>query len=184
MIIINAHELRKVEMRLGEYKSKAPAVISRALNRVASNAKTNINRKTREIYVVKAKDINQTMIIKRANSTKLTAFIISRGQRMPLERFKYSPKKPRPKNPPTALKIGVKKGSTKDLLHAFVAEINGNKIMTRVGKSRLPIKRMYGPAVPQMVKNEEIRRYVERQAELLYKQRLTHEIKRIIEGGN
>jgi hypothetical protein len=183
MIKIDARELRKTEMRLGAYKSKAPTVISQALNRVAANAKTNINRKTRETYVVKAKDVNQTMSIRKSNRGKLNAVITSKGGSMPLDKFKFSPKNPSPKSPQT-LKVAVKKGGTKELLHAFVADINGSKIFERTGTARLPIQRLYGPAVPLMVGNVEVRRFVEQKAVALYKERLDHEIKRVIEGGS
>lgn len=183
MIEIDSHELRNVQRQLGAYQDKAPTAISRTLNRVAANAKTNIGRKTRETYVVKAKDINQTMTVRKANKTTLNALIASRGERVPLDKFKYSPKNPRPGKPPRALKVAVKKDGTKELLHAFVADINGNKIFEREGKSRLPIKRLFGPAIPQMAGNEEVRNFVEQEAEKLYQRRLEHEIDRIIEGG-
>lgn len=184
MIEINSRELRDVQRRLGAYQDKAPTVISRTLNRVAANAKTNIGRKTRETYVVKAKDINATMDVRKANKTTLNALIAFRGERVPLDKYRYSPKNPRPGKPPKALKVAVKKDGTKELLHAFVADINGNKIFEREGKSRLPIKRLFGPAIPQMVGNEEVRNFVEKEAIEMYEKRLDHEIKRVIEGGS
>ena len=184
MIEVNAIEIKRVQMRLGKYQKKAPLVISRTLNRVAANVKTNIGRKTRELYIVKAKDISNTMTIKKATQSIMNAFVKSKGQKVPLDKFKVSPSTPRPANPPSSLKVAVKKDGTKDLLHAFVANINGNKVFQREGKSRLPIKRLFGPAIPQMVGNQEVRQYVEKEAAAMYQKRLAHEIKRVIEGGS
>jgi hypothetical protein len=179
MIEIDSRALQQVEMRLGRMKSKAPMAISRALNRTATNAKTNVSKKSREIYVIKSKDINQALKITRSSRGSLNATLVYRSERIPLDKFKFNPKKPRPKKPPT-LKVSVKKDGMKSLLHAFVADINGAKIFERVGKSRLPIQRLFGPAVPQMVVNEELRQFVEREAEATYAKRLDHEIERIL----
>ncbi|HQB39392.1 MAG TPA: phage tail protein [Deltaproteobacteria bacterium] len=183
MIEIDARALKQVEMRLGKYRSKAPMVISRALNRATTNMKTNISRKAREIYIVKSKDINQALTLKRANKARLSAVLRYQGERMPLDKFKYTPKNPNPKKR-RIVKVAVKKDGVKPLLHAFVANINGPKIFERVGKPRLPIRRLFGPAVPQMVGNEELRQFVESEAVKTYQKRLNHEIKRVLEGGS
>lgn len=181
MIEIDARALRQVEMRLGAMKSKPPTAISRALDRTAINAKTNVSKKSREIYVIKSKDINQALKISRSSKGSLNVTLAYRGERIPLDKFKFSPSNPRPKKPPT-LKVSVKKDGMKSLLHAFVADINGSKIFERVGKSRLPIGRLFGPAVPQIVNKEELRRFVEAEAEKTYEKRLDHEIKRVLKS--
>lgn len=183
MISADVKEIYKVEKELGKYKLQAPSAISRAINRAATNAKSNLSKKVRENYSVKAKDVKDTIAIKKATKNNLGAVVKSSGQRIPLIKFKVSPANPRPSNPPKVLKVGVKKGGLKELVGAFVANINGNKVFKRTSSSRLPIQQLYGPAVPQMMNSESVKEYVENEATKMYQQRLDHEIQRIMEGG-
>lgn len=182
MITINAEKIKQVEKELGQYKSKAPVALSRALNRAASRAKTVASKKAREQYIIKAKDINSTIKITKANRGNLRAIVMSRGQRIPLIKFKVSPSNPRPKNPPKVLKVAVKKGSLKELVGAFVANVNGNKVFKRTSSSRLPIQQLYGPAVPQMLGSNFVTEFTENETDNVFEERLDHEIKRIMEG--
>lgn len=183
MITVDASEINRVAKELGEYKSKAPVAIYRAINRAASNAKTNATKKVRENYNIKAKDINSTIKITKATRSNLVAIVKSSGYRIPLNKFKVSPSNPRPKNPPNVLRVEVKKTGLKEVVGAFVANINGNKVFKRTSNSRLPIQQLFGPAVPQMMNNENVREYIEEQATKMYEQRLEHEIDRIKESG-
>lgn len=181
MIEITTKTIKDVERRLGKYKSKAPIVLYRALNRAASNLNTNLKRETRKRYVIKSRDIK--LDISKASRYKLRAEVKSEGERIPLEKFKVSPKVPRPKKPPRSLKVQVKKDGMKELMHAFITNIQGNKVFQRKGKSRLPIEKLFGPAVPQMARNKETVRYIEKEAVSTYEKRLQHEIKRVLEGN-
>lgn len=182
MISVDIKEIYKVEKELGKYKSQAPSVISRAINRAATNAKTNASKKVREQYTVKAKDVKDTIKIKKATKSNLVSIVKSSGERIPLIKFKVSPPNPRPSTHPV-LKVGVKKGGLKTLVGAFVADVNGNKVFKRTSSSRLPIQQLFGPAVPQMMNNDSVKDYIEQEATKMYQQRLDHEIERIL-GGN
>lgn len=183
MIKVDAEKIKEVEKQLGSFSNKAPTVISRALNRAAENARTNAVKKAREEYEIKAKDVRGTISITKANKSFLGARVESKGERIPLDRFKVSPKNPRPKKPPKVLKVAVKKNGLKDLIGAFVADIHGNKVFTRKGKSRLPIERLFGPAVPQMLGNQDVKAFIESEAQKVFDKRLDHEIQRVLEGG-
>lgn len=182
MITIDANTISEVEQQLGQFKSKAPTVIARALNRAAANAKTNAGKKVRETYIVKTSDIKNSINISKATKSSLGAKVVSRGERLGLHKFKVSPKAPRPKNPPNALKAAVKKGSGKQILHAFVADINGAKVFERTSSARLPIRMLYGPAIPQMLGNVSVKNYIETEASNVFNQRLEHEVNNILEG--
>lgn len=183
MITISAFKFKEVEQELGEYKSKAPVALSRAINRAASNAKTNASKKVREKYNIKAKDVNSTLKITNANKGSLMAIVKSTGERIPLIKFKVSPATPRAKNPPKVLQVEVKKGGLKSLVGAFVANVNGNKVFKRTTSARLPIQQLYGPAVPQMLGTYSLKDFIENEATKVFDQRLDHEIQRIL-GGN
>lgn len=183
MITINANKLKEVEKELGQYKDKAPVALYRALNRAAANAKTNVSKKAREKYNVKAKDVGSTIKIVNANKGSLRAIVQSTGERLPLIKFRVSPSSPRPKNPPKVLKVEVKRGGLKALVGAFVANVNGNKVFKRTTSKRLPIEQLFGPAVPQMIGSGSVKEFVESEATKIFDQRLDHEIQRI-SGGN
>ncbi|KZL88710.1 phage tail protein [Clostridium magnum] len=182
-ITINATKVKEVEKELGQYKTKAPLALSRALNRAAANAKTNASKKAREKYNIKARDVNSTIKIAKASKGSLRAVVKSTGERLPLIKFKVSPPNPRPKKPPKVLRVAVKKGGLKELVGGFVASINGNKVFRRTLKSRLPIEQLFGPAVPQMLGNVSVKEFIEGEAAKVFDKRLDHEIQRIM-GGN
>lgn len=194
MITVDANTLKDVERRLAEYPQKAPLVISRALNRAAANVKTNATKKVRETYVVKAKDVNSTMSVKKASRSNLSANVTSEGTSIGLDKFRVRPAEPRHSKPPKALKVQVKKaGGAKQIVGAFVASVNGNKVFKREKSSRhqkgragrwteLPIKRLFGPPIPEMVGSKSVREFVEREVAGVFEQRLEHEIKRMLEG--
>jgi hypothetical protein len=183
MITINTKLLKKVEKQLGTEKRKAPIALSRALNRAASKVKTAASKETRKEYVLKAKDINATIKIAKASQKRLGAVVLSKGAKLPLDKYRFTPKQPRPKKPPKSLKVAVRKNGLKELIGAFVADIQGNKIFKRTSKSRLPIRRLFGPAIPQLVGVQKIRPEIEKQAVDTFHKRLDHEIKRIREGN-
>src|SRR5690554_1402652 len=179
---VDATEVRKVELLLGKQFKQAPTVIMRALNRAASSSKTAASKEVRQEYHVKAKDVNKTIKIYRASRKKLGALVISKDSKLPLDRFKFSPRT-RPKRPPKGgIKVAVKKDGLKNLMHAFLVDAPGGAmIFERVGKPRLPIKRIMGPSVPQMLGTERVRTKFFEKARETYDKRLDHEIRRLLE---
>lgn len=195
MITIDADLIDGIKDRLGEYRKKTPVVLFRALNRAADSVKVNASKKARETYTAKASSIKPTFRIRRASRTSLIAKIVSEDGSLPLDKFKMRPGTPQNGNPRRHLKVQVKKaGGVKELVGGFVANISGAKAFERADNSRhvkgksgrwteLPIKRMFGPAVPVMVGTKPIRDYVEVEAEKVFTTRLEHEIKRTLEGN-
>lgn len=183
MIEIDADKLREVERRLRQYPKQAPVVISRALNRAATNVKSNASKKAREVYRIKAQDVNKSFKINRASRNNLSATVVSSGGSIGLEKFKTNARDPSQKKP-RAFKAAVKKqGSLRTILRGFVADLSGVKVFRRTSKERLPIQRLFGPPVPQMVGNPELRRFIEDQAAETFEKRLDHEISRVMEGN-
>jgi Prophage minor tail protein Z (GPZ) len=196
MITIDAHKLQEVEERLGQYRKKAPVALYRAINRAAENLKSNAAKEVRNTYVIKAGEVKSTITISRATSKRIAAAVISRGHALGLEKFRLRPAQPRHKKPPKSLKVQVRKDTgLKNLLGAFVASVQGNKVFERAkGRTRrkkrsdgqwteLPIKRLFGPPVPIMLENEGVRSKLEAEAAKVFEKRLEHEIKRTLEGN-
>lgn len=183
-IKIDAREYRKTELKLGPYKSKAPLIIVRALNRAGQTAGKTASEVVRLQYTLKAADVKRTFRLQKASKGRLTAILVSSGEHLGLTHFKHSPKTPRPKTPPRGgLKVSVTKGKQTKFKHAFLADAFGLKVFQRQGKSRLPIKKLVGPSVPQIVGGKNVRPKVESEAAKTYLKRLDHEIRRTLEGN-
>lgn len=184
MIEIDKKQMEVVKKLFKGMESKLPTILMRAINRAADNAKTNMGKETSRNYIVKAGDVKSTVKIVKANTRRLGAIVISNGAKVPLYKFKVSPSIPKPKNPPKAYKVKVKKsGNLKSILGAFVADINGyNRVMQRESKKRLPITQLYGPSIPEMIGNKSVSQYIENEAAKTLEKRIDHEIKRIMEA--
>lgn len=181
-IAVDERLIRSVQDQLTGMEHKTPNVIANALNRSMSNLIANINREVRAKYNVKASDIKGSLERKRANKNNLSTFVKSKSGVIGLNHFKVSPLKVQPKRKKT-IKAAVKKGATKSLPGGFVQDVNGLKVFVRNTKKRLPIRRLYGPSIPQMIENENIREELDKKARAMFKQRLDYEISRVIEGS-
>jgi hypothetical protein len=178
--LVIKEDLYKAALLLGDQRDKAPGVVSRALNRAAEATKTKAVKATASRYYVKQADVRQKVVTIKSSKTRLRAIVRSVDSKLPLERFKVSPLRNIPKKPPV-LRIGVKReGDLKAFKGAFV--IPNLKIYERIGKKRYPIKRLYGPAIPQMVGSEKTRAEVQIESMNVYNKRFAHEIKRLQEG--
>ncbi len=183
MITVQRNRLREIEKRLSQYTKQTPLILSRALNRAASNARSNASKKVREVYRIKTQDVNKSLKVEFATRHDLRATVISSGGSIGLEKFKTNMPNPSAKKP-RVFKAAVKKQSNlRAVLRGFVANVNGTKVFQRTSKKRLPIQRLFGPPVPQMVNNPEVRGFIEEEAVKTFDKRLVHEIKRVMEGN-
>jgi hypothetical protein len=179
---VDTQLLHEIQSRLGNFSNKAPNVISNALNRAMTTVAARVSQETRKEYTIKAADIKATLSKQRASKASMKAIVESKGELIPLDKFQVSPKTPQPKRK-KPIKIGVKRNSRKEVTGAFVASINGNKVFTRSGVKRLPIKRLMGPSVPQMIANEEIRAKINQAGFEQFNNRLDYEINRLLDRG-
>ena len=186
MINIDVFRVRDIEVRLGQFRNKARTVIVRALNRAIENARTNVVKKTREEYYVKASDIRGTIKLEKATPDSLRAIVRAKDTRRELINFNVRPGKPKPKKPPI-LRVAIKKGSGfVNFAGAFLARGTSTgklHVLKRVTESRYPIHIKYGIAIPQMIGHPRVKVYVEEQAREIFKKRVDHEINRLLGGG-
>lgn len=179
-IRIDADAVREVERKLGQFANRAPGAISNALNRTVTNIASNLTKEVRARYHIKAGDVNSTIKKTKASKSNLSAEVRSKGHTIPLDKFKVSPKTVNPKRK-NQLKIAVEKNGIKQVMGAFVANLNGPKVVKRDGKHRLPISRLFGPSVPQMAGNQQIVDSINEKAGITYNTRLNHEVNRILQ---
>lgn len=152
-----------------------------SINRATQRAKTETGRKVREKYLVKQKEVVETISIRKAKSSVLSATLTSKGHNIPLIRFGVTPKR-RLKRTPKAVKAAVfRGGAKKPIPRAFIAIAGSHLgVFERAGKKRLPIKELRGPAVPSMAGNEEVREHVQTVYGEEMQKRLPHELDRTI----
>lgn len=179
---LNQQMLAQVQSRLGDLSNKAPNVLTSALNRTVTNVASNISKEVRKEYNIKAFDVKQTITKTKASRTRMTAVVSSKGTPIPLDRFKLSPRAVQPKRK-KPIKAGVKKGGLREVIGAFVSDLNGIKVFQREGKKRLPVKRLYGPSIPQMLGNQEVVNRINQEGALMFNNRINHEIERLLNRG-
>ncbi|MED4572842.1 phage tail protein [Brevibacillus agri] len=194
MIDFTAEQMAKAERLLRHIPDAAPTALARAINRAAESARTAAARKVRETYFIRHKDVTDTIKIRGASPTKLSASVVSSGSVFPLTAFRVSPKRPQPQKAANvrwqkgkAFKVvaRVKRGEGGPIKSAFVAQMRSGHVgvFKRAGKERKPIDQFYGPSVPQMLGNPSVTDWVNEKAKETLDQRLDHEINRLLEAN-
>jgi len=146
------------------------AVCAHALNRTISGVKADVSKEVRERYNIKDADVKNSMrgrVEKAAvEGDHMIASVTVAGKRIALHKFGARPAEPyaggRKKRPQVS--VMVLKGGRKPVVTAdparkgFVARMKSGHlgIYQREGMKKLPISELTGPAVPQMVANEEV----------------------------
>jgi len=142
-----------------------------------------MSKKVREQYVIKAADIKATINISKATSGKPFAIVKSTGKKIDLTMFKTNPKDARPQSPPKGgYKSQVKKdGGFKVVSRGFLVNTKGSLgFFQRTTSKRMPIVRLMGPSVPQMIGNKTVISWVEKEAQSMLNKRIDHELQRIL----
>lgn len=179
--------------------------ISRALNRAASQSRTEANKNIRQVYKISASQVNQGLNIRNSSRTNLTAKIIASGKPISLTAFgarqesatgtvKFDRKgnltrttrKTRKRNPKSGVSFEIKKGNVENLPTAFIQTANGGTTVFargtygdpsfNFGKERLPIAKLSTVSLPLMFANNEVINPTESKAVDVLNARITHEL--------
>ena len=184
MIDLTDEQLKKANDYLGHIPGALPKAVSSAVNRAAEGARTDAVSKAREEYVIQAGRIRETIEIRKANASNLSASVISRGRPRALSYFKIRPGRVTKRKPPEGVHVQVKRSGGGPISKAFVAKMASGHIgvFNREGKAKFPIVQRYGPSVPQMIGGTSVQKHVELGAMRRLDDRLDHEINRILRG--
>lgn len=185
MIAIEAG-LLKAHTMLSHIENGAPRAISNALNRTIDGVKTDVVREVVAQYDIKPGAVRKIITVKKSYPTYLTASIGSAGSPIPLIQFSVNPSKPtKVKGLWAPVSVSVKRSGGKTILGAFVARASSGKVavMARVGKERLPIKELFGPAIPQMMGEPMVKERIMINAEERFTKRIDHEVAWLLEKG-
>lgn len=150
---------------------KAQKVVARASKRAAIAARTAATKQIRAIYTIKARDMKNRAKITQNGGSSL---IHIEG---PMESVKkYKAKEKRNKG----ILVYVKKGNSAVVPRSFAY---GEKFRQRETSKRLPIRSLYGPAVPQLFGNEAVIDAMSERGLEMFEKRLLHEFGRLLGGA-
>jgi hypothetical protein len=172
-IEVSILRLAEVQKAFKDSPQKVNQILARAINRTTTNVKTNMAKKAAEHYEIKQSDIKTTIDITKAVSTRPSATVRSAGQHIDLTKFKISPDLL--VNGEHDYSVQVLKADGKKAVPGFAS---GFGLFRRTGSSHLPISRLMGPSVPQMIDKPNAIAYIESEARTMLDKRLKHELER------
>lgn len=156
--------------------------IARAINWVAAKGKTKASRDIREVYKIRAKDLNKGLTVKKASRQTLTGFIIAEGHPLPLIAFTARQVK-------TGVSINIM-GTRKIVKRAFITTLkSGHRGVFARGqyqnpkfifaKPRLPITELTTVSIPRSFMSDKVLKAFEDYVKQDFPDRLRHELQRI-----
>ena len=149
---------------------KVHVAMSRAAKRATSHAKRIGTKHVRQTYTIDAASVKAATSIK---STQDGAVIRIAGPRKSAGHYKAKKRK-------GGIFVSIKKGSGDIVPRSFAYS---NTFWKREeGVPRLPIERIFGPAVPQLFGNNAIKEEIADEAMKKYEERIRHEVGRLIGG--
>lgn len=136
-----------------QLKKAAQSAVKKTFNEMRQLAVQKIVQR----YIIGAGDVKKTMTVRVSGLSGTLRFV---GRRPGLQHFKINPRS-RLKRPPVAGIFAqvLRSGGGDYLRRAFIAK--GNLVFERLGKSRLPISKLTGPAAPQMAGHNTISTFIQ-----------------------
>jgi hypothetical protein len=151
----------------------AKRAFNRALNSEGGKIRTQVRRALRKQTGAKARLVNRETRSFRSSFSNLVYKIEARGDHLGLSHF-----------PPRQFSYGVRAkpyGRVQRFEGAFLVGSLGNNAFVRTTSARFPIKKMFGPAIPkEMVQDETKRTFEEIQPDVLAE--ATRQLQRIVDG--
>lgn len=154
-------DTKEVNLFLQSFPKAAEKVVIKSINQAAAPVMRGVPAHVRREYHVAAKPVKESVAIEKATVSNNEAVITAKSKKLPLKQFGTRGSK---KGVSTRVK---RKGQPSKLRHAFIGKgVLDGHVMERVGRAlprqrkgrytgpvrpRLPISKLYGPAVPWMV---------------------------------
>jgi len=176
-VTIEGKGIEEARQLLANIPNGLPKALGRSINRGLTAMRTAISKETRAKYVVKAADIKASLSIQKASQSRLSGKIVSTGRPLDLTKFRYRIKKR------GGIYAQVKKGGGGTLPHSFFVTTGRAGLYHRVRTARLPIKREFGPSIPQMIGNEAVVGKIQDRGREVYERELEHQINYLLGGG-
>lgn len=141
--MISFKPLQKELNKLSKVHAKAEIA---AMNRAARTARSEVVQSIREDYNIKASELKANIEIIKANKHRPYVLIKSKHKSIALYKFKA-------RQLTKGTKAAIRKGGRKMYKGAFVQEMRTGHtgVYQRKGKSKYPIKELYGPSAMQLL---------------------------------
>lgn len=189
----------QVKRRLGALANKSGMVISRAANRAITTGKKAIKQETAKIYNVRQKDVEEILKVEKATASNPMVRMTYKDSHQNLWSFgkktSVSPRYPVRSSSaydpdPGYVTAKVMNGRSRVALEGRpkpfvqIAAKTGNIALFQrtSNESRAPIRGVAAPALPQVIKNEDVIARFNRDASSMFLKRLNYEIGRILKG--
>lgn len=174
---VDKNALETAARRLEGIPDGLNTALMRSFNRALSEGRTAATREVAKQYTLRAKDVRPSFAMQRASKGDLNASLVSRGSRLPLETFAHRPRSDTTGNRRKEIRVGVRRGSLKPVGQAFVHQ---GQILQRLGSTRLPVQKKFGPAIPTMLEDDQVADLVVETLSKSVDKRLEHETIRML----
>ena len=148
-------DVSKVIGNIGEIPKKARGAIARGLNKTAQNVSTSANRAIRQRRALPAKTVREAIKIRRATTQRLESALVVTGRPIALRDYQARQTK-------NGVTVAVTPGKRKTVTHsgnkAFIVKKIGGHVFARESRSKLPIKKLFGPSLPSTFVQEEVKK--------------------------
>lgn len=149
---------------------KLHVAMSRAAKRAAVHAERIGKQQVRKTYTIDAASIKAATVV---YGMRDGAVFSIKGYSKGVEHYKVKKRK-------RGIFVSIKKGSGDIVPRSFA--YNTTFFQREEGEPRFPIRRLYGPAVPQLFENAAIQEKITAEALKKYEERFRHEIERLAGG--
>lgn len=146
------------------------AAAARALNRTATTLRAEAARQISTQLGLKVSAVKRGLFINKAAKHALVAQIVAVGKRgIPLRDLH-----PRQTDSGVTVRGGTLVPT--EYPHAFIVEALGRHVFERVGKKRLPIRRLYGASIPSAFSTAAVRQALNTIGAATWKKNFEHEL--------
>lgn len=181
-ITLRGEDIEKGRTALALLGDQARPAVARALNRSIHGVTTDAGQMARQTYNVRSGDVKRSFTQIKASPSALFGAAVSKGRPLSLRDFSPTPS-PGKRRPAVGLSVVVKRQSGKlRVAGTFWGQMPGRDVASvfrRLGKDRLPIEKLFGPSVPQMLGNQEVMGRIQAKAADRYGANLDHEVNRV-----
>lgn len=152
---------------------KIARIVQRSSRRAAIAARKAGTQAIREIYAVKGAGVVKSGVsfISLTDGTEIRV----KGN-YPLAEKMYKTKVKK-----SGIFVSIKKGTEAKVERGFVSPKSG-LFVQRQGRDRMPLKGVYGPALPQLFGNARVQDAMQEEGMDMYEKRLWHELDRALGG--
>lgn len=187
MINFSEKELERAKKDLACIEQGIEKAVSSAINKTLVNIKTEAKKKIQSEYNIKSRDIEKTFKIYKANYSKLTGTVESKGHSYSAFKFITGYTNDR------RIKVKIKKsrgtviftGKKKYKTNPFVATMGSGHtgIFQRENQARdASIKESYSLSIPQALGGKEVNEFVQEEGAKHLAKNLDREVERILRG--